>query len=121
MTQATLVEHTRGLVLTGWTQHADARAGDGAPIDPWAEEAVEWSLLGALVAGFEGLAARSGGDAAIRELAQACVLLSCLVETDSLERWNDEAGRTQADVLALLDRAAQSARSAPLPLVVSRN
>ena len=121
MAQATLIQHARGLVGEGWTQHADARADDGAPTDPWAPDATSWSLLGALVAGFERAAERAGGEAAIRELAQACVLLSQQLDIESLERWNDAAPRTQAEVVAVLDRAARSARSAPLPLVYSRN
>jgi hypothetical protein len=102
---AGLLHHARGLIGRGWTQHADARAGDGSVVHPWDSRAAKWSLLGALVAAVEHTAASQGEHAAIRSLAHTCALLADILDTDSLERWNDSTGRTGNEVSTALDRA----------------
>src|SRR5581483_6252978 len=52
----------RELVATGWTQAAGARAADGREVDPWTDDAVAWSLLGAIVAALEEQARQAGGE-----------------------------------------------------------
>jgi hypothetical protein len=101
-----LLGHARQLVNLGWTQHADARDADGSPVRPWDTRAASWSLLGALVAAVECIAAVEGEQAAISELAHTCIQLADFLDADSLEQWNDSPGRTSNDVLAALDRAA---------------
>jgi hypothetical protein len=95
----------RNLISESWTQHAEARRADGSGVDPWDRDAVSWSLLGALVAGYERLIWLDGQKAALEALARACILLADVIDSDSLSDWNDAPGRTQADVLAALDEA----------------
>ena len=101
-----LPRHARRLIEGGWTQHADARAADKSVVHPCDERAVSWSLLGALVAALEDVAASDGEHAAIGQLARTCILLADIVDTDSLEEWNDAGERTREDVLDALDQAA---------------
>jgi hypothetical protein len=100
-----LIEAARELVQRSWTQVADARSRDGAPVEPWSGEAASWSLLGALVAVVDHLHAELGEVEALRALAAACVLLAATVHTDSLAEWNDAPDRTREQVLDVLDRA----------------
>jgi hypothetical protein len=108
-----LLAHARGLISSSWTQHTEARSADGRPVDPWDANAVEWSLLGALVAGYEHVVIAEGQNAALEALVRACALLATVIESDSLPGWNDAPGRTQADVLAALDQAAASPFPSP--------
>jgi hypothetical protein len=100
-----LLRHARALVERGWTQHADARAADNSAVRPWDDRATSWSLLGALVAAVERIAATHGEDTAVSELAQSCILLADTLDTDSLEHWNDAPSRTREEVLAAIDHA----------------
>lgn len=95
------------MIEKGWTQGADARAADGGAVHPCDGRAVSWSLLGALVAAVEQVAGTEGEHAAIPQLARTCLLLADIVDTDSLERWNDAPERGRDDVLAALDRATK--------------
>lgn len=106
---AGLLYRARDLVLTGWCQHADARAADGEEVQPWQETAVAWSLLGSLVAALEEEADR-GRDLPLEDLAAALNELANFVDDDSLAGWNDDDARTQRDVAAALDSAATAAR-----------
>lgn len=100
-----LLEGARELVSTGWCRGADARDSAGVELDPWQDDAVSWSLLGALVAVLEREAARSG-EIPIADLGAALYALADLIDTDSLVAWNDDARRSQPDVIRVLDAAA---------------
>jgi hypothetical protein len=100
-----LLHGARELVATAWCRGADARDKRGAEVDPWHEDAVSWSLLGALVAVIER-EAHSRGEMPLEDLAAALYALAELIETDSLVAWNNDPSRSQADVLRALDRAA---------------
>jgi hypothetical protein len=100
-----LLTGARRLIQQGWTQHADARAADDTPVSPWNPTATSWSLLGALVASLEQLAAYLGEPAAISDLARACIKLSDILDADSLEQWNDAPGRTADEVIDALGSA----------------
>src|ERR1051325_10570699 len=114
MTRAVdLLVRARELVAAGWTQAADARAVNGREVEPWAEDAVSWSLLGAIVAALEEQEARAGGELPLAELAFAIDALAGFVDDDSLSAWNDRPGRTRSDVEAALSRAAADAARAP--------
>src|SRR4051794_14416011 len=93
-----LLRHARELVGRGWSKGADARDAAGKPVPSWSEAAASWSMLGALVAATEAQAAAAGEPIAVSTLASACAHLATLIEADSLERWNDAPGRTQAEV-----------------------
>lgn len=103
-----LLFRARDLVQSGWTQNADARAADGAECLPWEGTAVEWSLLGAIVAALEEQCER-GDDLPLEELAEALHELARFVDQDSLAGWNDEQLRTQGEVAEALSSAGELA------------
>ncbi len=103
---AALLLRARDLVAAGWTQAADARAADGREVDPWADDAVAWSLLGAVVAALEEQQADAGGELPLGELAVALHALAGFVDDDSLTGWNDAPRRAQGEVEAALTAAA---------------
>jgi hypothetical protein len=119
-TALALLELSRDRVASGWTQGAEARTRAGVPIDPWRAGAVEWSLLGTIVAAYEDLA-RADDGFGLDQLAIALHRLAEFVDDDSLANWNDRPGRTQADVLATLDLAAEAESLRPPVFVYSRN
>jgi hypothetical protein len=102
-----LLRDARRLVADSWCRGADARNEYGSEVDPWDDEAVSWSLLGALVAVGEREGAHAGA-LPHDPLAAALYALSALIETDSLVDWNDDPRQTQRNVLAVLDEAAAS-------------
>jgi len=112
---ADLLLRARDLVTAGWTQAADARAADGHEVEPWAQDAVSWSLLGAIVAALEEQQARAGGELPLADLAAALDALAAFVDDDSLSVWNDRRGRTAREVEAVLSRAATVATRPPQP------
>jgi hypothetical protein len=99
-----LLRNARARIVRGWCQHASARDGDGRIVEPWDDSARSWSLLGAVVAVTEPKRLERG-DLSIDELRRALGALAQLIPDPSLEHWNDERGRTAADVLDVLDRA----------------
>jgi hypothetical protein len=101
------------LLASGWCQGADARDSEGSTVDPWHERAVEWSVLGAIVATLER-EAHARGEVPLEELASALFALAELIESDSLEAWNDSAERTHGEVLAVLE-GAQARFEPPWP------
>ena len=108
-----ILRNGRDLVVQGWTQGADARDDAQNPVHPWSAEARSWSVLGAVICGDDN----HQGQVPIDRLAAAAVLLSQVLERQSLSQWNDEPGRTQADAVAALDAALASAAERPESLV----
>jgi hypothetical protein len=100
-----LLRDARRLVADSWCRGADARDAGGSEVPPWDETAASWSVLGAMVAALEEEATLSG-EVPLGELGAALYALAELVETDSLVEWNDDPLQTQANVVAVLDRAA---------------
>ena len=100
-----LLEDARELVAESWCSGADARDASGLEVDPWDDQAVSWSLLGAVVAVLERDASPAG-ELALAELVGALYALGALIPTDSLADWNDDPRQTQANVVAVLERAA---------------
>jgi hypothetical protein len=100
-----LLRDARRFVANSWCRGADARDESGSEVAPWDEQAASWSLLGALVAALEHEASRLG-EVPLGELGAALFALADLIETDSLVEWNDDPRQTQANVIAVLDRAA---------------
>ncbi|HEY5098523.1 MAG TPA: hypothetical protein VII54_00550 [Gaiellaceae bacterium] len=108
MAAVQLLCSARDLVRRGWTQHAEGRDAHGAAVEPWHPTATSWSLLGAVVAALE--AQTDGGkELPLVQLTDALDALALFVDFDSLADWNDEPGRTQGDVIAVLDTAADTA------------
>jgi anti-sigma regulatory factor (Ser/Thr protein kinase) len=105
---AVLARATRR-IREGWCQHTEARDMAGTPVEPWSEQAAAWSLLGALVSALDGPVATP--DVPLPALADAMSALATLVDDDSLSGWNDAPGRTQQDVIAVLERARMLIRA----------
>ena len=101
-----LARQAHDLIERGWSQHVDARAADGSAVHPCDDTATSWSLLGALVAALERVAGAEGERPAFDELARTCVRLADVVDSDSLEDWNDDPARTHDEVLAALVEVA---------------
>jgi len=102
-----LPQHAQDLIERGWTQHADARAADHSIVHPCDGRAVSWSLLGALVAAVEHVAADEGEHIAIGQLAHTCSVLADILDTDSLAQWNDARERSRDEVIAALEQAGR--------------
>jgi hypothetical protein len=111
LTAAAMVSEARGLVVRGWCQGTHARDRRGLEVPAWSSEARSWSLLGALLAAWHRHEIDTRDADVVAHLADAEALggatqvLGEAVGTASLEHWNDEPQRTQADVLEALDRA----------------
>jgi hypothetical protein len=99
-----LLEEARTLVAESWASGAEARDVNGNMVEPWEEQAVSWSLLGAIVAALEREASRND-ELPLPELAAALCALARVIEADSLVEWNDRPQQTQGNVVATLDRA----------------
>jgi hypothetical protein len=117
-TPAAMLSEARGLLGRGWCRGAQARDANGEAVPAWDEAATSWSLLGALLAAWhlqqgieveEDVVAHSM-DA--RALGDATVALGAVTGSISLDRWNDEPGRTAAEVIAVVDEAIASAERA---------
>ncbi|HEY8237558.1 MAG TPA: hypothetical protein VIF85_13035 [Gaiellaceae bacterium] len=100
-----LLQDARKLVAESWCHGADARDVNGFEVDPWDDDAVSWSLLGAVVAVLEREASLAG-ELPLDELGAALYALADLIETDSLVDWNDDQEQTQGNVVAVLEQAA---------------
>jgi hypothetical protein len=90
----------RERVATGWCQGAVAQDEDGRAVGPGSSDARRWSMLGALLASWDG--------GPVEELGQAVTSLHRSTEQSPLEVWNDRPGRTQTDVVAAFERAIES-------------
>jgi hypothetical protein len=90
----------RERVVAGWCQGAVAQDKDGHAVGPGSSEARRWSMLGALLASWDGWP--------VEELGQAVTSLLTSTEQSPLEVWNDHPGRTQTDVVAAFERAIES-------------
>jgi hypothetical protein len=104
-----ILENGRALVAQGWTQGASARDREGNAVHPWSADARSWSILGAIICGDESHQGRTG----IGQLAETVMEVADAIGTASLNRWNDEPGRTQEDALAAFDAATASAAPRP--------
>jgi hypothetical protein len=90
----------RERVVAGWCQGAVARDGDGRAVDPRSLDARRWSMLGALLAGWNG--------GPVADLGRAVNSLRASTGQSPLEVWNDRPERTQQEVVAAFERAIAS-------------
>jgi hypothetical protein len=111
LTAAAMLSEARRLVVGGWCQGAHARDEVGLEVSSWSDEARSWSLLGALLASWHRQ--DSQDEDVITHLADAHALgkatevLGEVVGTASLEHWNDDGTRSQAEVIDAMERALQ--------------
>lgn len=95
MTALEGLKAARAKVAHGWCQDVHARDENGIKVPPSSDLAVRWCVDGAFLSAAKGNAnavlafLRAVGDSSI----------------DSIVQWNDVVGRTQAEVLAVFDRA----------------
>jgi anti-sigma regulatory factor (Ser/Thr protein kinase) len=101
-----VLAHAALRVREGWCQGVEAIDRCRAPVAPLAPQAVAWSLLGALVSaeGPEPSAER------LQAVATAMSAIAAVVGGRSLTTWNDAPGRTQREVVAVLERARMRTR-----------
>lgn len=89
----------RAYIEKGWSPTSVALNAAGQPTSPDASGAVRWNIAGAFTV---AVAMREcGWDASI----DSSFVLRKFVPDGYVDRWNREPGRTQAEVLALFDRA----------------
>jgi len=104
MTTLEVLRGARAKIAQGWCQGASARDADGQLTGVTQPDACCWCAIGAVYAAAP--LEPDSGDAAFEYLAR--VTPGHLIGT-----WNDDPSRTQAEVLALFDRAiAQQERAA---------
>lgn len=92
-------------IKTGWTQEKMARNSDGHEVDPTDDSACRWCLIGALLKSTQNADGSVSMDLG-SEYRDVTDTLKALIGEDRLSLWNDAEGRTQEDVLALLNAAS---------------
>src|SRR5687767_6035833 len=96
MSSRMMVE-ARERVTVGWCQGTVAQDEDGRAVAPESSDARRWSILGALLASWNG--------GPVGDLRQAVTSLLAATERLPLEVWNDRPERTQTDVVSAFERA----------------
>ena len=109
-TAAAMLMEARGLLTRGWSKGAQARDERGHVVNAWSEDAVSWSLIGALLASWHRHDNRLDIDfiahsAEAQALADATQVLARATGTLAIDPWNDAPERNHGDVLAAVDRA----------------
>lgn len=92
-----MMVEARERIAIGWCQGAVAQDEDGRSVAPESSDARRWSILGALLASWNG--------GPVGDLRQAVSSLHAATERSHLEVWNDRPGRTQTDVVSAFERA----------------
>ena len=87
-------------VSTGWCQGTIAQDADGRPVGAGSSAARRWSMLGAVLASWDG--------GPVEELGQAVTSLHTSTDQAPLEVWNDRPERTQEEVVTAFERAIHS-------------
>lgn len=95
------LERTRAKIVAGWTQGGYAKNSLGKAVETRSKEAVSWCLWGALEA---STARRSRVQIEALQLINSEVHRSSRHHFSNITTWNDYKGRTQAQVVAVLDR-----------------
>ncbi len=94
------LEAVRALIAKGWTRDISARDKNGTPVHSRDARAVCWCLHAAVIAAVQDRT----------EASQAFLALDHLTGGPlSTVDYNDAVDRTQAEVLALIDRAIEAA------------
>lgn len=94
-----VLKAARAKLAQGWTQEMLARDWQGAEVPSHSDEALCWCAVGAVYAVTQSEEER---DAALNQLALS-------LGHGDIENFNDRDDTTQADVLALYDRAIAEA------------
>lgn len=91
-----VLREARKLLKRGWCQGAPARDAEGLSVGELKPTACRWCLLGAI-------SFASRGEPALYRKAEK--ILRVATGWEMLALWNDVINRTQAEVLAAVDRA----------------
>lgn len=105
MTTWQVLEKAAALVAEGWCQHAWARNATGETVYVWSE-ATHVCLMGAIWKASNLVDSRYLPDG---PSCEALRLVAQVIGTHSLGVWNDDPGRTQSEVVAVLRSAARRA------------
>lgn len=89
-----------------WAQRDYARDGTGRPVDPCDPSAVCWCMNGAI-------AKATGETVILAEMLIDRLFIPAIPLRRAPVSWNDDACRTQAEVVAALREAAKLAREQP--------
>lgn len=101
MSALDMLREGRDRVARGWAQGAYARDRDGRSVYAWTPEACAWCALGALRVSGDFGADYDAARAALEKFTPALAVAP----------FNDATTTTQADVLALFDRAIAAAEA----------
>jgi hypothetical protein len=93
----------RDRIASGWCQRHSALDADGKPAFPSSAKAVKFCVIGALAASHVLYLDES----VIKPLRES----AGIPKDKSLFHWNDQPGRTQAEVLEAFDRAIVKANA----------
>lgn len=95
MSMAEVLVEARAKIAQGWCQGASARDGYGNNVDPDAPTATCWCLFGAII---------STNKVLYTNVYKVYDQMSAVEGCEVGPQWNDVTGRTQAEVVAMLDR-----------------
>jgi hypothetical protein len=95
----------RARIASGWSQDANARDRFGKEVPLGSEEATAWTLCSAFA-----LAGKNGTP--LNRLHGALRAVADVTGMDSIESWNNDASRTQQEVLFALDEAIERVEGA---------
>ncbi|HWB15922.1 MAG TPA: hypothetical protein VG538_05895 [Vicinamibacterales bacterium] len=101
----------RALIAQGWCRNADARDRTGRSVQSTSDAACAWCIEGAIFR----VTHTAANDWPLCQMVTALMgareyPYSYPFSREALSAWNDKPGRTQADVLALFDRAIEAAQ-----------
>jgi hypothetical protein len=90
----------RDRIASGWSQDAHARDREGKQVALGSEDAVAWTLCSSFaLAGKDGIP--------MNHLHRALRAITHVTAMDSIEDWNNDASRSQQEVLDALDDAIE--------------
>ncbi|WNM70268.1 hypothetical protein [Myxococcus phage Mx1] len=109
-TMKQFLESAKSYIEKGWTQDYYAKTESGRVVEACDEGAVCWCLRGALQrARADVIKTGVEGDGVWTLSSSAERLLEEVGEISHIPRWNDKLGRTQEQVLDLLQKAIDQA------------
>ena len=118
MNEKQVLIETRSRIARGWCQNAEAMRAGGVGVPATDPRACAWCLTGAVRS---SVYEPGGPDLSLEAYELAIRVRRLLVDvlapqiwdvpTFVLQDWNDEDGRTQADVLALIDKTIEQPRA----------
>lgn len=99
------LKRIRELLATGWAQRVMARDKNGGNTEYMDSDAASFCVLGAIW--------RARGDLELepKQLIPTLWRVTAQMGITSISKWNDDPIRTQAEVLALVDRAIEIAEA----------